>query len=116
MDLLRSDGEAGEFYFEERSASLLHHCRVLCESVLDGVTIDAISGPRPARWRDIGEIVLAGGSCKMPMVGDMLERLTERRLRRQVEGFSYDTAIAVGAALYGIHRERVRESFPMASA
>lgn len=107
-DLLDSGG-TDAFYFEERSASLLHHCRALCESVLEGVTIEAISGARPARWSDIGEIVLAGGSCKMPMVGDMLERLTGRRIRRHIEGFSYDTAIAVGAALYGTHRERVRD-------
>jgi molecular chaperone DnaK len=108
-DLLRSDGEISAFYFEERSASLLYHCRALCESVLEGVTINAISGQRPARWSDIGEIVLAGGSCKMPMVGTMLERLARRRIRRHVEGFSYDTAIAIGAALYGTHRERVRD-------
>jgi len=110
-DLL-SSGDGGEqrvFFFEERAASLLQHCRVLCESVLEGITIDAISGPRPARWSDIGEVVLAGGSCKMPMIGDMLERLTGRRIRRHIEGFSYDTAIAVGAALYGTHRERVRD-------
>lgn len=108
-DLLSSDAGAGSFYFEERAASLLHHCRALCESVLEGVTIDAISGPRSARWSDVGEIVLAGGSCKMPMVADMLERLAGRRIRRSVEGFSHDTAIAVGAALYGTHRERVRD-------
>lgn len=108
-DLLQPDAGPEMFYFEERSSSLLQHCRALCESVLDGVTIESPLGPRPARWSDIGEIVLAGGSCKMPMVADMLERLTGRRVRRTIEGFSYDTAIAVGAALYGTHRERVRD-------
>jgi molecular chaperone DnaK len=109
-DLLPSDATASEaFYFEERSSTLLQHCRALCESVLEGVTIESPLGPRPARWNDIGEIVLAGGSCKMPMVADMLERLTRRRIRKSIEGFSYDTAIAVGAALYGTHRERVRD-------
>lgn len=107
-DLLPA-GDGDAFYFEERASSLLHHCRALCESVLEGVAIDSVTGPRPARWSDIGEIVLAGGSCKMPMVADMLERLTGRRIRRSIEGFSYDTAIAVGAALYGTHRERVRD-------
>ncbi len=97
------------FYFEERSGSLLQHCRALCESVLDGVTIDTPLGQRPLRWDDVGEVVLAGGSCKMPMVADMLERLTGRHIRRHIDGFSYDTAIAVGAALYGTHRERVRD-------
>ncbi len=97
------------FYFEERASTLLHHCRALCEHVLEGVTIDFVTGPRPARWSDVSEIVLAGGSCKMPMVADMLERVTGRRIRRHIEGFSYDTAIAVGAALYGAHRERVQD-------
>lgn len=108
-DLLSGGDGAGPFYFEERSSSLLHHCRALCESVLEGVTIDAMSGPRSARWSDIGEVILAGGSCKMPTVAAMLEKLTGRRIRRRIEGFSYDTAIAVGAALYGTHRERVRD-------
>jgi len=108
-DLVTGEGRDHTFYFEERSASLLQHCRALCESVLEGVSIDSISGPRPARWSDIGQIVLAGGSCKMPMVGAMLERLAGGPIRRHLEGFSYDTAIAVGAALYGAHRERVRD-------
>lgn len=109
LDLLPADSADDAFYFEERSSSLLQHCRALCESVLEGVTIDSSLGPRQARWSDIGDIVLAGGSCRMPMVGDMLERLTGRRIRRHVESFSYDTAVAVGAALYGTHRDRVRD-------
>ena len=108
-DLVTGESHEAMFYLEERSASLLHHCRALCESVLEGVTIEAISGARAARWSDIGQIVLAGGSCKMPMVGAMLERLAGRSIRRHIEGFSYDTAIAVGAALYGTHRERVSD-------
>jgi molecular chaperone DnaK len=108
-DLLGSDEGEGAFYFEERATNLLFRCRTLCESVLEGLTIEGKLGLRPAGWRDVGEIVLAGGSCKMPMVGEMLERLTGRRIRRQIEGFSYDTAIAVGAALYGTHRDRVRD-------
>jgi molecular chaperone DnaK len=108
-DLMSSDTGDGTFYFEERAGNLLQHCRALCESVLDGVTIESTLGPRPARWSDISEIVLAGGSSKMPMVANMLERLAGRRIRRSIEGFSYDTAIAVGAALYGTHRERVRD-------
>lgn len=109
QDLVGADASDDGFYFEERSSNLLQHCRALCESVLEGVVLESSLGPRQARWNDVGEIVLAGGSCKMPMVADMLERLTGRRIRRHIEGFSYDTAIAVGAALYGTHRERVRD-------
>jgi molecular chaperone DnaK len=108
-DLVGAPSGDEPFYFEERSSNLLQYCRALCESVLDGVALDLPLGPRAARWNDIGEVVLAGGSCKMPMVADMLERLIGRKIRRSIEGFSYDTAIAVGAALYGTHRERVRD-------
>lgn len=108
-DLLPARGRDDTFYFEERAANLLHHCRTLCESVIEGVVLEGVTGPRAAQWSDIGEVVLAGGSCKMPMVADMLERLTRQRIRRHIEGFSYDTAIAVGAALYATHRERVQD-------
>jgi molecular chaperone DnaK len=103
---------AGEFYFEERSRWLLELCREFCEAVREAATITTASGKRPLEWNDVNEIVLAGGSCKMPMVATMLERLTGLRIRRQIDGFSYDTAISVGAALYGAHRERVRDVLP----
>lgn len=108
LDLL-GDDFSHTFYFEERAANLLQRCRALCESVIEGVVIDAVLGRRPAAWSDLGEIVLAGGSCKMPMVGDLLERLSGRKIRRNIEGFGHDTAIAVGAALYGAHRGKVHD-------
>lgn len=106
---LVADDESRSFYFEERASSLLQRCRSLCEAVLAGVEIDGVTGRRTATWRDLDEIVLAGGSSKMPMVGDLLERLSGRRIRRRIEGFGHDTAVAVGAALYGSHREKVRD-------
>jgi molecular chaperone DnaK (HSP70) len=45
----------------------------------------------------------------MPMVPAMLERMSGRRIRRQIEGFDLDTAIAIGAALYGQHMARVQD-------
>ena len=88
------------FYFEQRSTNLLTLCREVCKRVLDR------SG---WSWRSIDEILLAGGSCRMPMIPKMIEEMSGRKVRRSVEGFSYDTAIALGAALYGCHRSRVRD-------
>lgn len=36
----------------------------------------------------------------MPMISDMLEKLTGKKIRKHVSGFEYDTAIAIGAAHY----------------
>lgn len=106
---LVADETSPPFYFEERATNLLQRCRALCEAVLAGVDIDGVTGRRSAGWHDLDEIVLAGGSSKMPMVGDLLERLSGRRIRRRIEGFGHDTAVAVGAALYGSHREKVHD-------
>jgi molecular chaperone DnaK len=96
------------FYFEERAWELLNRCRVICESALARSQVQLPGGgTRPMEWRDLDEIILAGGSCRMPMVARMLERVSGRRIRRHIEGFDLDTAIAKGAALYGQHRRRV---------
>jgi len=103
-------GATQDFYFEERALDLLTQCRVLCQSVLAGVTIpQSWGGSRPMTWADLDEIVLAGGSCRMPMVAKMLEKISGRTVRRHIEGFDYDTAVAMGAALYGRHRSRVQD-------
>lgn len=35
------------------------------------------------------------------MIPEMLEEVSHLKIKRRIEGFSYDTAIAIGAALYG---------------
>ena len=108
-ELEMTDGPA-EFYFEERSLDLLNQCRVLCESVLRDIELqEPWGGTRKMTWADVDEIILAGGSCRMPMVGSMLERISRRKVRRQIAGFNLDTAVAIGAALYGKHRQRVHD-------
>ena len=95
------------FYFDERATDLLTRCQAICEAALRERQPDG--SQRPFAWADLDEIVLAGGACRMPMIPAMLERISERRIRRHVEGFDYDTAIATGAALYGLHRARVTD-------
>lgn len=100
--------DASLFYLEERSWELMNRCRVICESALAKSQVAVPGGgTRPLEWRDLDEIILAGGSCRMPMVARMLERVSGRRVRRHIDGFDLDTAIAMGAALYGQHRKRV---------
>lgn len=88
------------FYFNERSSDLLSLCRTICKRIVDKAGLT---------WGDIDEILLAGGSCRMPMIPEMLSELAGRNIRRHVKGFSYDTAIAMGAALYGKQKGCVKD-------
>ncbi len=80
------------FYFEPRASALLSACRSMCIQVLERAGLE---------WYQIDEIVLAGGSCRMPMIPKMLRELSGKDVRTIIPGFDYDTAIAVGAARYG---------------
>ncbi len=98
MSLIIEDEMDDQFYFEERSLDRLTLCKAILSNALDkaGMT-----------WNDIDEIVLAGGSSRMPMIPKMLEQVSNKNIRRSIPGFSYDTAIAQGAALYGRNKNRV---------
>lgn len=88
------------FYFTQRSTDLMSRCKTICNRLIEKSGL---------RWSDIEEVILAGGSCRMPIIPQMLEDLTGKKIRRQIEGFNYDTAIAIGAALYGHHKARVQD-------
>ncbi|MFQ5629524.1 MAG: Hsp70 family protein [bacterium] len=80
------------FYFNERAATLLSRCRGLCLSALQK------SG---MKWGHLDDVLLAGGACRMPMVAEMLREASGLKIMQHIDGFSYDTAIAIGATLYG---------------
>lgn len=80
------------FYFETRASNLLAACRSLCLQTLQKAKLE---------WFQIDEIVLAGGSCRMPMIPKMLKEISGKDVRTVIPGFDYDTAIAAGAARYG---------------
>ncbi len=88
-------GVTDTFFFDERSENLLALCRAICSSVLSksGYT-----------WGDIDEIVMAGGSCRMPMIAELLEKLSGKPVPRSYPNFSYDTSIAIGAAIAGSNK------------
>jgi molecular chaperone DnaK len=92
--------EERPFYFDEQSVKLIHRCRTICKRVMEDSGLE---------WGNIDEILLAGGACRMPMIPRMLEELTGKKIKRDLEGFSYDTAIAIGAALYGEQKGRVKD-------
>jgi molecular chaperone DnaK (HSP70) len=88
------------FYFEERSSTLLSNCRALLTRVIEKAEMF---------WNDVDDVVLAGGSCRMPMIPKLVEELSGKKIPRNVAGFSYDTAIAMGAAIYGIKRNKIKD-------
>ncbi len=88
------------FYFEDRASNLMTLIKTICGRVLDKANLG---------WGDIDDIVLAGGSCRMPMIPEMLEKLSGRKILRNIPGFNYDTAVALGASLYGNRRSRVKD-------
>src|SRR5262249_42199865 len=49
------------------------------------------------KWEDLTRVLVVGGSTRMPMIVEMLERESGRKLDRSV---SADEAVAHGAALY----------------
>lgn len=74
--------------FERLTADLLERTETTTQLVLRQAKLD---------WNSIDRVLLVGGSTRMPMVVDMLKRLTGRESDRSI---SPDEAVAHGAALY----------------
>jgi len=91
------------FNFDERSTDLLNACSSRCLEVLDKSKLS---------WEEIDDIILAGGSCRMPMITEMLENISNKTIKKHREGFSYDTAIAIGAAISGQSKGRIVDVAP----
>ena len=80
--------------FETMSADLLGQCEETCNIILERAELS---------WDDIQEVLLVGGSTKMPMVRGMLERVTGKTV---LDGINPDECVAMGAALAGVLRHR----------
>jgi molecular chaperone DnaK len=100
IESLDMDEENGNFYFEERSLSLLSLCRTICQRVVEKAGLN---------WGDLDDIVMAGGSCRMPMIPKMLEELSGQTIQKNLHDFSFDTSIAIGAAIYGSNKKSVKD-------
>ncbi|MBI2331732.1 MAG: molecular chaperone DnaK [Chloroflexi bacterium] len=75
--------------FEQMTEDLLQRCRTPFESALKdaGMTSDKLD-----------EVVLVGGSTRMPMVSDLVRKLTQKEPNK---GVNPDEVVAVGAAIQG---------------
>lgn len=73
--------------FEKASEDLMQRTQYLLENVLEsnGIT-----------WNDIDQVLAVGGSTRMPMVREQLERLSGKPVNYKVDP---DTAVARGAAI-----------------
>lgn len=81
--------------FEEMTADLVDQCAETCGIVLERSGIS---------WADLDEVLLVGGSTRMPMIRAMLDRLAGRRVARAT--VNPDECVALGAALAGVLRHR----------
>jgi molecular chaperone DnaK len=74
--------------FEQMTEDLLNRCRVPFEAALKDAGLKA---------SDLNEVVLVGGSTRMPMVQDLVRRLTDGK--EPNKGVNPDEVVAVGAAI-----------------
>ncbi|MEO1615304.1 MAG: Hsp70 family protein [Planctomycetota bacterium] len=74
--------------FAKRSADLVERTLMTVQLVLDDANIE---------WSNLTRLILVGGSTRMPMIRDELERLSGMELDRSL---SPDEAVSHGAALY----------------
>ncbi len=80
--------------FEAISADLVAQCKDTTNLLLESQGLS---------WNDIDEVLLVGGSTKMPMIREMVEGLAENAV---FPGISPDESVAVGANLAGVLRHQ----------
>ncbi len=74
--------------FEQMTEDLLNRCRLPFEAALKDANL---------RASDLNEVVLVGGSTRMPMVQDLVRTLTDGK--EPNKGVNPDEVVAVGAAI-----------------
>lgn len=74
--------------FEEATATLLKRTQERLEIMMENQGV---------KWSDIDYLLMIGGSTRMPMVREMLEKLSGRTLKHEINP---DEAVALGAGVY----------------
>jgi molecular chaperone DnaK len=74
--------------FEEASRTLLVRTRERIEVLME---------EQHKQWDDIDHLLMIGGSTRMPMVKNMLEEMSGKTLKHEIDP---DTAVAIGAGIY----------------
>ncbi|MEL6349171.1 MAG: Hsp70 family protein [Myxococcota bacterium] len=80
--------------FEALTADLVEQCMDTCRLVMQQAK---------QQWTDLEEILLVGGSTRMPMIQNALKRLTGRKFAPDINP---DESVALGAALTGVLRHQ----------
>jgi molecular chaperone DnaK len=80
--------------FEELTADLVQQCEDTSNIVLEKAGL---------QWSDLDDVLLVGGSTRMPMIRNLLVRLSGKE---PAEGVNPDECVALGAALAGVFRHR----------
>ena len=80
--------------FEELTKGLMGRCQSLCETVL---------GEADMTWGRIDTVLLVGGSTRMPMVQEMIAKISGKEINPQE--VNPDDAVALGAAIQGTLRQ-----------
>ncbi|MDP2313012.1 MAG: Hsp70 family protein [Pseudomonadota bacterium] len=80
--------------FDSITRDLVEQCADTCAIVLEKAKM---------RWSDIDDVLLAGGSTRMPMIQDTLRRLSGKV---PVAGVNPDECVALGASLAAVFRHR----------
>lgn len=80
--------------FVELTRDLVDQCEDTANIVLEKARL---------RWEDLDDVLLVGGSTRMPMIRDLLEGLAGKPA---AEGVNPDECVALGASLAGVFRHR----------
>lgn len=75
--------------FEALTAHLVERCRARCEALLSRLNF---------QWQNLKDVLMVGGSTRLPMIREMVARESGRPPR--IEGFDPVTIVAQGAAIY----------------
>jgi len=81
--------------FDSMCADLVDQCADTCDLVLEKARMG---------WAHLDEVLLVGGSTRMPMIRDMLNRLSGQKVDPTM--VNPDECVALGAALAGVLRHR----------
>jgi molecular chaperone DnaK len=80
--------------FEELTRDLVQQCEDTANLVIEKAALT---------WADLDEVLLVGGATRMPMIRNLLVRLSGKE---PAEGVNPDECVALGAALAGVFRHR----------
>lgn len=86
--------------FEEAISSKIAQTEMLCEATLEEAGL---------RVEDISQVLLAGGSTRMPIVTASVEKIFKQK---PVNTFNVDEIVALGAALYAAYKSEKENLTP----